>query len=244
MRRGTAAVPQQQQQRQRPDTEQANLVALLDRKIAIIPKYHISALTLPDILQQITRALYLPNIPSEMQLISFLQNRSVLDRYAGKPLHGAQKKLPQKAMKSLSKEWEGVLDEAGKRIGTTKYEDKVVRFVGCVLPGRKDQSVPAAFVQPNTSVLADDRIDIDGSVDHGGRLADRKMDKSELLGALHVSHDVQQGEPEKTGCSLKDIEAMTVTDVKHAIAALQKVRARDISLVLLRLSPAGDGRGD
>jgi len=175
-------------------------------------------------------------------------------------LGGAQKKLMKNRIKALSKEWEAELDHVLDDMGKDGYESKVAKFVGCVIPGRRSDggSVNAATVMGGRGGETSDKVGQSGAV--GGYLAggvgvvdahsssQYHVDMSDttsrnpLLDALRVPYtptakaSKMQGQPRMPNCE-NEGEAMVVTDVRHAIAAVLKMRPRDILPVLMRLFP-------
>ncbi|KAI4910974.1 hypothetical protein J4E90_007231 [Alternaria incomplexa] len=150
---------------------------------------------------------------------------------------GAQKKLLKNAMKKLSKEWEAELRVAESQLGRERYERKVGKFVGGVVPGKREMGVRAEGVKSE-----------DGNVDKAnlvlpGRGEGEGNSGNELLQALLAPYVPQTNEARgQDGKGVKrgatEVEGTLVTDVRSAIAALQKMEPRDILPVLIRLFPA------
>ena len=174
-------------------------------------------------------------------------------------LSGAQKKLMKNRMKVLTKEWEMELEYALKHMGKDEYESTIAKFVGCVIPGRRTdgRGVSAPVVGGGG---ASDRVVNNGDVDAysaggvGGDYAhpssqdhimwdmtDEASD-NELLDALRVPFTPKvkasntQGQPRMPSCE-DEAEAIMVTDIRHAVAAVLKMRPRDILPVMMRLFP-------
>jgi len=149
---------------------------------------------------------------------------------------GAQKKLLKNAMKKLSKEWEAELRVAESQLGRQRYERKVGKFVGGVVPGKRGMGVRAEEVKNE-----------DGNVDKAnlvlpGRGEDEGNSGNDMLQALLAPYVPQineargqDGKGAKSGAT--EVEGTLVTDVRSAIAALQKMEPRDILPVLIRLFP-------
>ncbi|KAI4948924.1 hypothetical protein J4E91_005386 [Alternaria rosae] len=153
---------------------------------------------------------------------------------------GAQKKLLKNAMKKLSKEWEAELRVAETQLGRERYERKIGNFVGGVVPGKRKMGVRAVEA-------------LDEEKSGGGNvkredvvLTDREEGKEEggngLLQALLSPYIPQtkeirgqDGNGVKSG--VVEVEGTPVTDVRSAIAALQKMEPRNILPVLIRLFP-------
>jgi hypothetical protein len=57
----------------------------------------------------------------------------------------SQKKLLKKDVKFLNAEWKKELDAARRGIGKEECEKRIAKFVGSVVPGRKDQGLPDAI---------------------------------------------------------------------------------------------------
>jgi hypothetical protein len=357
------------------ETEQTDLEELLKAKLQAIPPYHLTPLTLSDILEQTPRALHLLNIPPGIQLPFFLCNRAVVNRYGGEPvkveklqslditrtiffyrlnegrqfqrfhdtirwntaifvallalpaddpakapypalrkhdnksngrkmrtppmnkdtyippaarrfmiaylaavlehhnspalfqkresfiktwkssiwdLFGsfgrAQKKLLKNTMKQLTQEWEEELDHAERSMGRVRYEEEVAKFVGTIIPGRRDQSLPApllAQVMPSTTNegCGDVRVSGDIRLETQYRWVNRKeIGKNELLETLRVPFvasrvDPKGKEQQQTMRHMSETETITVTDLRYAIAAAQKLKPCDMLPVLLKLFP-------
>jgi hypothetical protein len=162
---------------------------------------------------------------------------------------GAQKKLLKNIMKRLTREWEEELDYAVRCMGREEYDRKVGKFVGAVISGRRDQGVSAAAVvqmerRPvTTEETGDVRMRGDAYMSHESQLEIEETDRNELLEALRVPFAARKVEPKtqdqpKQMTHISEIEAITVTDTKYAIAAAQKMRPVDMLPVLMRLFPA------
>jgi len=149
---------------------------------------------------------------------------------------GAQKKLLKNAMKKLSKEWEAELRVAESQLGRERYERKVGKFVGGVVPGKREMGVRAEDVKSE-----------DGNVDMAnpvlpGRVESKGDSGNGLLQALLAPYVPQTNEARgqdgkgvKSGAT--EVEGTLVTDVRSAIAALQNMEPRDILPILIRLFP-------
>ena len=177
-------------------------------------------------------------------------------------LGGAQKKLMKNRIKALSKEWEAELDYVLDDMGKDGYERKIAKFVGCVIPGRRSKggNVIVAAVRGGGGKMSD-RAKESGAV--GAYLAggvgvvdahsssQYRVDMTDstdttsgnhLLDALRVPYtptakaSKMQSQPRMPNCE-DEGEAMMVTDVRHAIAAVLRMRPRDILPVLMRLFP-------
>ena len=145
----------------------------------------------------------------------------VWDVYTG--FGASQKKLLKKDVKYLNAEWEKELDAARRSMGQEEYEMRVAKFVGSIVPGRKDQGLPDTiqwYATPSLSSALPEQIDVDGK-------------ENELLDALRVPLDDQVSE--SVGY---DRNVVMVTDLKYAIAALHTARPREMLLALLRLLPS------
>lgn len=150
-----------------------------------------------------------------------------------------QKKLLKNEMKRLSKEWESELDYRTHRMGRDAYDVRVAKFVGSLIPGRKDQALPAAFLAQHMSIVPslseDTKKEVPSDVrmvEEGGRLPEGRLDvQNELLDALRVP----LGE---FGELQMDEKITTVADMRHSITALQKMRPRDILPMLMQMFPS------
>ncbi|KAI4632261.1 uncharacterized protein J4E87_001733 [Alternaria ethzedia] len=150
---------------------------------------------------------------------------------------GAQKKLLKNAMKKLSKEWETELRVAESQLGRERYERKAGKFVGGVVPGKREMGVRAEEVKRE-----DGNVDM-ANVVLSGRGEGEGNSGNALLQALLAPYvprtnetRVQDGKGVKSGAT--EVEGTLVTDVRSAIAALQNMQPRDILPVLIRLFPA------
>jgi hypothetical protein len=149
---------------------------------------------------------------------------------------GAQKKLMKKAMKVLSKEWVTELAVAEKQMGRERYEKEVGKFVGGLVPGRRDQGVKLEMVAAGKYKDMDGDVNMEGRVSKG-RVKGEESGGNELLEALRSPYAPltkdQHGVAVKSGVT--DVEGTTVTDMRYAITAVQEMEPRDILPVLIRL---------
>jgi hypothetical protein len=136
-------------------------------------------------------------------------------------LGASQKKLLKREMPRLNTEWALELDRAIKAMGRTEYDTRVAKFVGCVVPGRKDQGLRMEY--RGATGLADESFDMEL----------KKAHANELLDALRVP----LGEEEYQGNGLVDEDTATPVDVSYAITCMQNVRPRDVLPILLELFP-------
>jgi hypothetical protein len=157
---------------------------------------------------------------------------------------GAQKKLLKNAMKTLGKRWEAELGVAEKQMGRERYQRDVGKFVGGLVPGRRDQGVHViqAFVQDKSG-----GVKVDGNTDMENLALTGKREGEEaggntLLEALlspYVPQTKQARKQDEAGVKsgTTEVEGTPVTDLRCAIAALQNMEPRDILPVLIRLFP-------
>jgi hypothetical protein len=141
----------------------------------------------------------------------------------------SQRKLMKREMQRLNAMWEVELDRAMKVMGRREYERCVAPFVGCIIPGRKDQQVPVslgASVRPASSSPMLEREEQMHVVQEGN---------NDLLDALRVP----LGEPNYQDDHGYDKDATTPVDMRYAISRMQDVRPVDILPVLMRLFPVG-----
>jgi hypothetical protein len=151
-----------------------------------------------------------------------------------------QKKLLKNVSKQLSKEWEEELDHAKHQMGKDKYEKKVARFVRSVVPGRKDQGIPAPLLQQKKDAApkVGEGVPVSSHNDHV------KFGESDrLLVALRVPFvarkmDLKTRDTQQPSKHMSETEAITVTDLRYAIAAAQKMKPCHMLPVLLKLFPA------
>ena len=68
------------------NSKKAELELLLKTKLQGVPSHHLPSLILSDIPNQTPRALNIANIPPDIQLQFFLQNRATIDNYAAKAI--------------------------------------------------------------------------------------------------------------------------------------------------------------
>ncbi|KAI2482705.1 hypothetical protein Ptr902_05022 [Pyrenophora tritici-repentis] len=137
---------------------------------------------------------------------------------------GSQKKILKSRMKFLNKEWELELEYVLSKLGENEFEKRVAGFVGCVVPGRRDGDARGADAQGSGP---------DGHVMEtaGG---------NEILDALKVPFtpkvkaDKSQGQSHNPGAELEE-DVATVTDLRQAIAAVLRMRPRNILPVLMRV---------
>jgi hypothetical protein len=159
----------------------------------------------------------------------------------------AQKKLMKNAMKGLSKEWEEELDLAERRMGRDKYEKMVAKFVGTVISGRRDQSLPATLLSQTKPVKLEVGEDVRMGGDvrrlyRGGQVEKEETDSNELLEAFRVPYNTRKmdgklEQRQQTTRHVSEIEAIAVADLRYAIAATQKMKPSDMLPVLLKLFP-------
>ena len=125
---------------------------------------------------------------------------------------------------------------AESQLGRERYERKVGKFVGGVVPGKREMGVRAEDVKSE-----------DGNVDMAnpvlpGRVESKGDSGNGLLQALLAPYVPQTNEARgqdgkgvKSGAT--EVEGTLVTDVRSAIAALQNMEPRDILPILIRLFP-------
>jgi hypothetical protein len=63
-----------------------------------------------------------------------------------------QKRVLKKELANLKKMWEAELDKAIKEMGRAEYDASVAPFVGCIVPGRKDQCLMAKMGEKKASM--------------------------------------------------------------------------------------------
>jgi hypothetical protein len=153
---------------------------------------------------------------------------------------GAQKKLMKNAMKVLSKDWVAELAIAKKQMGKERYEREVGKFVGGLIPGRKDQGV-SAWERRGEEKARDGDIDMEdaapkdqgeGKESHGNGLV-------EALFSPYVSHTKyteKQAEAETRG-GMTAVQGTPVIDMRYAITAVQRMKPEDMLPALIRLFP-------
>jgi hypothetical protein len=157
----------------------------------------------------------------------------------------AQKKLMKNLMKGLSKEWEAELDRAMREMGRDRYDREFAKFVGSIIPGRKDQSLPAPLLCQTKPVVPEVDEDVRMGEDvrvpfHEGQVKKEDTESNELLEALRISFnarkvDTKLEERQQITKHMSEIDACTVTDLRYAIAATQKIKPCDMLPVLLKL---------
>jgi hypothetical protein len=161
---------------------------------------------------------------------------------------GAQKKLLKNTMKQLSKEWEE-LDHTERRMGRVRYYKVVAKFVGTIIPGRRDQSLPAPLLaQMMPSATNEGCGDVQMSGDtrletQYRRVKGEELGKNKLLETLRVPFVTSKVHPngkdqQQTMRNMSKTEAITVTDLRYAIAAAQKLTLCDMLPVLVKLFPS------
>ncbi|KAI4657667.1 uncharacterized protein J4E78_006055 [Alternaria triticimaculans] len=152
---------------------------------------------------------------------------------------GAQKKLLKNAMKKLSKDWEAELRVAESQLGRERYERKVGKFVGGVVPGKREMGVRAEEGKSEggnvdmANLVLPERVEGEGEDDSGNRLLQALL--APYVPQINEARG-QDGKGVKSGAT--EVEGTLVTDVRSAIAALQTMEPRDILPVLIRLFPA------
>ncbi|CBY01320.1 hypothetical protein IAQ61_003147 [Plenodomus lingam] len=154
-------------------------------------------------------------------------------------VHGAaQKKLLKSEMKRLRGEWERLLDRERERLGRAEYERVVGRWVGGVVPGRRDQGVRGMGDQGvGISFAGLNPLDTDS---HSSTTYDNASSSDTLLQALLIPFPAQDPAPPT---QIEDTS--TVTDLRDAIAAVRSVRAREILAMLVARFPVeGEKEGE
>ncbi|KAH7383844.1 hypothetical protein BKA66DRAFT_462891 [Pyrenochaeta sp. MPI-SDFR-AT-0127] len=155
-------------------------------------------------------------------------------------VRSGQKKLLKNEMKRLTKEWEYELDDRIRRMGRDEYNARVAKFVGSLIPGRKDQALPSALYPPTvpaTPPLSGEAkhqmsLDIKAEEEEIEQKRGCPGAKNDLLDALRAPPD-DLGERKKMSTD----DTTTVTDIWYSISAVQKIRPRDILPMLMHLFP-------
>lgn len=162
----------------------------------------------------------------------------VFDKFAA-----AQKKAMKRLMKDLAPLWEEELDQAMERMGQKDYERCVAPLVGSLIPGRKDQGLPAALQYPGLVSLVS-TSDLGASMDVnkgvGSPLELSGHVKNELLEALQVPLEMRE-EIEDYAEKRSYRETSTLVDPRYAVAVAQEMLPEQILPVLLRVFPPHDG---
>ncbi|KAH9878189.1 hypothetical protein J1614_003406 [Plenodomus biglobosus] len=145
----------------------------------------------------------------------------------------SHKQALKQALKRLRSEWERVLDREIARLGRAEYERGVGRWVGCVVPGRRDQCVGGRVLgggfglegkgEEDGEEEEEEEMEIDIDMEN------EKEDPNPLLSALLVPFPFPPAAPAPP---LQDEETSTVTDIRTAIAAVKNMGPRDILPVL------------
>jgi hypothetical protein len=141
----------------------------------------------------------------------------------------SQRKLMKREMQRLNSLWEIELDGAIKAMGRREYERCVAPFVGCIIPGRRDQQVPVSL---GASVSAASPSPMSETKEQMHMVQEGK---NELLDALRVP----LGEPNYQDDYGYNRDTTTPVDMRYAISCMQDVRPADILPVLMRLFPVG-----
>lgn len=148
----------------------------------------------------------------------------------------SHKKLLKGAMKRLAQEWSVVMDAERQRLGEEAFEQGGGRFVGGLIPGRRSSGVVLRAGRGSGGKMGKGGCDGDGNGDGD------EGDKGDnvLLDALRVPFESSVGCAEKgegLGYGQEDTETSTVAGLSVAIAVMQRMRAKDILPVLMRLFP-------
>jgi hypothetical protein len=153
---------------------------------------------------------------------------------------GAPKKLMKSAMKRLSRDWEAELAVAEKQMGRERYEREVGKFVGGLVPGRKDQGVRVWKVSR-------EKKRGDGDVGMGDGVSsdqseDKELGRNELLEALLSpfvprTKEIRKQDEARVRTGVIEVGGTPVTDMRYAISTVQMVEPRDILPALIRLFP-------
>jgi hypothetical protein len=139
------------------------------------------------------------------------------------------------------------LDHAERQMGRDDYDNKVAKFVGTIIPGRRDQSLPAPLLAQQGAMAPelgeDARMGSDVRVSSLETEVQGGMSTSnELLEALCVPFVARKfdskSKDQEQASRMSDIEATTVADLRYAIAAAQKMKPSDMLPILLELFPA------
>ncbi|KAF2133795.1 hypothetical protein P153DRAFT_330295 [Dothidotthia symphoricarpi CBS 119687] len=126
-----------------------------------------------------------------------------------------QKKALKNACRQLTGAWEVELDTTRREMEKHTYMKRVAPFVGCLVPGRRDQEVG---------------VEVERGGDVGGIGGVVEAEGNELLEALLVPFC----EREESCC---DGDGVTVTGLGFAMSAVMDARPRDMLTVLMRLFP-------
>ncbi|KAF2634059.1 hypothetical protein P280DRAFT_554852 [Massarina eburnea CBS 473.64] len=155
-----------------------------------------------------------------------LWKSSAYDFFTFRP---AQKKALKKVLKQLSKEWEDELDHARHNMGNARYVQEVGRFVGVLVPGRRDQRGRAfSYKQPDDVNSSSTDADI---LKPGALLEALKMPLADSEEPPTVSSDANLG-------------SSTVTRVSPAISELKSAVPREMLMTLLKVFPLAREEAD
>jgi hypothetical protein len=160
---------------------------------------------------------------------------------------GAQKRSLKNILKQSSKEWEEELDHAECQMGRNEYDNKVAKFVGTIIPGRRDQSLPAPLLAQQGAM----GLELSGDAHMGSDVRVSSLEteiqggmstSNELLEALRVPFVARKVDSktkdQEQASRMFEVEATTVADLRYAIAAAQKMKPSDMLPILLGLFPA------
>ncbi|KAF2848376.1 hypothetical protein T440DRAFT_536586 [Plenodomus tracheiphilus IPT5] len=151
----------------------------------------------------------------------------------------AQKKVLKGEMKRLAKEWDAVLDAEIQKSGRVGFERGVGRFVGGLVPGRRagGGELPSSDgygAYALSSGMSSVGIKVEEGVEEAV-MQGVEGGGNELLDALRVPF---HGQGELGG--MQDEETSTVAEARYAISVVQRMGARDIMPVLMRLFPGAE----
>jgi hypothetical protein len=129
---------------------------------------------------------------------------------------------------------------AEKQMGRERYEREVGKFVGGLVPGRKDQGVRVWEV-------SGEKKSGDGDVGMGDGVSsdqseDKELSRNELLEALLSpfvprTKEVRKHDEARVRTGVIEVGGTPVADMRYAISTVQTVEPRDILPALIRLFP-------
>jgi hypothetical protein len=129
---------------------------------------------------------------------------------------------------------------AEKQMGRERYEREVGKFVGGLVPGRKDQGMRVWEVSA-------EKKGGDGDVGMGDGVSsdqseDKELSRNELLEALLSpfvprTKEVGKQDEARVRTGVIEVGGTPVTDMRYAISTVQGVEPRNILPALIRLFP-------
>ncbi|KAH7082575.1 hypothetical protein BKA63DRAFT_403541 [Paraphoma chrysanthemicola] len=151
-------------------------------------------------------------------------------------LKAAQKKFMAKQMQILNREWEHELDCVMREIGHAEYNKRVAPFVGCIVPGRKNQQLPTTLLDAHFEYSSSSAPD-EAAIEMMNQVKD---EQNELLDALRVPLEEAQWQKD----AVHEEPGVTPVDLSFALSCVKNSRPKGmLSCLMAILGAAEDVNG-